>query len=156
METFSRGTSSTPLEAWYVTGFVEGEGAFTYSRSGKQLALYFGLKLTRDDSAILEDIRDYFGGVGRIYDVAPRAARTANSGFTKPARYYRVTRLNELPRIINHFDAHPLRGLKAASYALWREMVLLKKSSFRKPPMERLNELAAHLSAASVRNRPFL
>src|SRR3954454_4331406 len=49
METFSRGTSPAPLDPWYVTGFVEGEGAFTYSRSGKQLALYFGLKLSRDD-----------------------------------------------------------------------------------------------------------
>jgi LAGLIDADG endonuclease len=147
-ETFSRGTS---LDPWYVTGFVEGEGAFTFSRSGRQMALYFAIKLTGADGPILEAIQGFFGGIGAIYRVAPRAAPTASSGYTKTAAYYRVCRRGDLDRIVEHFDMYPLRGVKASAYAIWREMVILKRA-FRKPVREELDALAARLSAASPRN----
>jgi hypothetical protein len=150
-ETFSRET----LDPWYVTGFVEGEGAFTFSRSSTQLALYFAVKLTADDGELLVALQDYFGGAGRIYSVAPRAAPTARSGYTKKARYYRVCRRDELQRVVDHFDRYPLHGLKAASFAIWREMVRLKLENFRRPAREQMEELAARLSAVSVRNKPF-
>src|SRR5262245_23670990 len=117
-ETFSRGTSG--VEPWYVTGFVEGEGTFTFSRSGAQMALYFAIKLTESDRSILEAIQDFFGGIGSIYRVKPRVPR-ASSGYTKTAAYYRVCRRDELDRVVEHFDSYPLRGSKAASYAIWRE-----------------------------------
>ena len=151
-ETFSRGTA---LDPWYITGFVEGEGAFTFSRSGRQMALYFAIKLTGADNAILEDIRAYFGGAGSIYRVAARAAPTPSSGYTKEAAYYRVSRRDELEHVVAHFDRYPLRGTKAASYAIWRRMVELKRA-FRKPPREELEQLAAQLSAASPRNTAFV
>ena len=151
-ETFSRETSS--LDPWYVTGFVEGEGAFTFSRSGRQMALYFAVKLTAADRGILEALQDYFGGIGAIYQVAPRAAPTPSSGHTKAAAYFRVCRRRDLERVLDHFDAHPLRGVKAASYAIWREMVILKRA-FRSPPRAELDLLAARLSAASPRNGPW-
>jgi hypothetical protein len=135
-ETFSRGTS---LDPWYVTGFVEGEGAFTFSRSGRQMALYFAIKLTGADGPILEAIQGFFGGIG------------ASSGYTKTAAYYRVCRRGDLDRIVEHFDMYPLRGVKASAYAIWREMVILKRA-FRKPVREELDALAARLSAASPRN----
>jgi hypothetical protein len=153
-ETFSRGTIHS-LDPWYVTGFVEGEGAFTFSRSGRQMALYFAIKLTAADHAILEAIRDYFGGVGAIYGVKARAAPTPASGYTKAAAYYRVCRRQDLERVIDHFDRHPLRGAKAASYAIWRQMVILKRD-FRKPPREELEQLSAQLSAASPRNAKWM
>jgi hypothetical protein len=143
------------LDPWYLTGFVEGEGAFTFSRNGKQLALYFAIKLTAQDSLLLEDIQSFFGGIGRIYSVVARAAPTPGSGHTKAARLYRVCRRDELPRIIEHFDRYPLRGTKAGSYAIWREMVVLKLESFRRPDREQMESLAARLSAASIRNRTF-
>jgi hypothetical protein len=151
-ETFSRGTSVDP---WYVTGFVEGEGAFTFSRNGRQMALYFAIKLTGADRAILEEIRAYFGDIGAIYRVAARAAPTPSSGHTKEAAYFRVSRRDELERIVEHFDRHPLRGIKAASYVVWRQMVVLKRE-FRKPQREELERLAAKLSAASPRNGKFV
>ena len=154
-ETFSRGTHLPRLEPWYVTGFVEGEGAFTFSRSGKQLALYFAIKLTGADRTILESIQSYFGGAGAIYDVVPRAAPTPASGYTKAAVYYRICRRDELDRVVDHFDRHPLRGTKAASYAIWRQMVILKRE-FRKPPREELEQLSAQLSAASPRNAKWI
>jgi len=154
-ETFSRGTHSPALDPWYVTGFVEGEGAFTFSRSGRQLALYFAIKLTGVDRALLESIQSYFGGAGAIYDVGPRAAPTPSSGYTKAAVYYRICRRDELDRVVDHFDRHPLRGAKAASYAIWRQMVILKRD-FRKPPREELEQLSAQLSAASPRNAKWI
>lgn len=151
-ETFSRGTQ--PLDPWYVTGFVEGEGAFTFSRSGKQMAMYFAIKLTGADKAILEDIRAFFG-VGAIYRVVARAAPTPSSGYTKEAAYFRVSRRDDLERVLEHFDRYPLRGVKARSYDIWRQMVVLKRE-FRKPQREELDQLAAELSAASPRNGKFV
>ena len=147
-ETFSRATSA--LDPWYVTGFVEGEGTFTFSRNGRQMTLYFAVKLTGSERSILEAIQEYFGGIGTIYNVKPVAPRQS-SGYTKAAAYYRVCRREELERVMEHFDQYPLRGAKAASYAIWREMVVLKRA-FRKPARAELEALAARLSAVSPRN----
>src|SRR5688572_22371514 len=94
--TFSRGTDMTDLDPWYVTGFAEGQGSFTYSRNGKQLSLYFAVKLAEADEPILQAIRDFFGGIGSIYLLRARASA-----------YYRVCRREQLPVIIDHFDTYP-------------------------------------------------
>lgn len=138
VDTFSRET----LEPWYVTGLVEVAGAFTYSRSGKQLALYFGVKAASDQEVLLEGLRSFFGGAGKIYRI--RAAGGRESA------YYRVCRRDELDRVIAHFDAFPLRGPRAGSYQVWREMVGLKQE-FRKVDKARLEELAGRLSAGRAR-----
>lgn len=146
METFSRETLLEELDPWYVTGFVEGEGSFTYSRNGRQLALYFGIKLGEADEPILEAIRAFFGGIGSIYHLQPR------SEGAKGSAYYRVCRHEQLPLIVAHFDAYPLRGSKLSAYRIWREMVVLKQR-FRKPSRDELQELAAQLSASYARDR---
>jgi len=125
VETFSRGT----LEPEYVTGFVDAAGSFTYSRSSKQLALYFALKVGATDRPLVEDVQAFFGGIGRIYD----------------AGYFRVTRREELMMIVEHFDRHPLRSSKREVYELWREMVLAKQE-FRRPDRELLDRLADEIS----------
>lgn len=137
-----------------MTGFVEGEGTFTYSRSGRQMALYFAIKLTEADEPILASIRDFFGGIGSIYLVQPRDCAAPARGRTKAGSYYRVSRRDELLVVVNHFDRYPLRGAKATSYEVWRQMVMLKQK-FRKPRRDLLDELAARLSATQVRSRPF-
>ena len=155
METFSRETSVLTIDPWYVTGFAEGEASFTYSRSGRQIALYFSIKLTELDEPILDAIRAFFGGIGTIYFVQPRAAASPMSGYSKTASLYRVSRRDQLLVVVDHFDTYPLRGTKAEAYRIWREMVFLKQR-FRRPPRERLHELAVRLSAAQTRNKPFL
>src|SRR2546427_3019430 len=144
METVS---TTNLLDPWYVTGFVDGEGSFTYSRAGRNVVPFFAIKLTAEDVGILESIQDFFGGIGKIYHLLPRPARTPRSGFTKAARFYRVGRNSELQRVLEHFDQFPLRGTKAASFAIWREMVILKRD-FRKASKELLAGLAEQLSAA--------
>lgn len=149
VETFSRGT----LDPHYVTGFTDGEGCFTYSRSGRQFALYYALKLTAADEPILEEIQTFFGGIGRIYDVKARAPGP-RSGATKSAKYFRVSHRDELAVIVNHFDHYPLRTTKREGYEIWRLMVLLKRK-FRQPDREMLDQLAAELSSLSPRNQPW-
>ena len=126
-----------------MTGLVESSGSFTFSRSGtrrQNFSLFFGVKLSGSEGALLDRIQQFFGA-GSIYDVGERG------------RYFRVANLDELESVIAHFEQYPLLGPKRASYEIWREMVQLKKSSFRKPPFEELVALAARLSAASKRRR---
>lgn len=137
------------ITPWFITGFSEGEGAFTYSRSGKSLGLYFAIKLTEEDSGLIDLIYDFFN-VGRIYRVKSREP-SHRSGNTRAAIYYRVTKISELAQIVQHFDKYPLQGKKSNAYKIWREMVCLK-SKFRKPDIPRLNELAAELSKLTTKS----
>jgi LAGLIDADG endonuclease len=149
VETFSRGT----LDPHWLTGFVDGEGSFTYSRSSKQIGVYFALKLTSSDRPLLEDIREYLGGIGSIYTAAARAAGD-RSGATKTAAYFRVTRRDELMHVVDHFDRYPLRSQKRDVYDLWRMMVHAKQR-FRKPNRELLESLASRITALCVRKQPW-
>ena len=74
METFSRETLDGGARPWYVTGFVEGEGTFTYSRNGKPAVALLRHQAGEADEPILEAIRDFFGGIGSIYYVQPRGS----------------------------------------------------------------------------------
>jgi hypothetical protein len=129
VETFSRET----LDPWFVSGFADGQANFTFSRSSRQIALYFAIKAAMNDD-ILELIQQFFDGVGRIYTI------------TNTTRMYRITRAEELKVVVQHFDRYPLRSRKRDSYQLWREMVELKVE-FRRGSKEALQALAARLSS---------
>ncbi|HSN30802.1 MAG TPA: LAGLIDADG family homing endonuclease [Kofleriaceae bacterium] len=146
MDTFSHET----LEPHWVTGFVDGEGSFTYSRSSAQLALYFAIKLTEIERPLLEAIQDYFG-VGKIYSVRASAPK-GHGGATKTAAYYRVTHRDHLMRVVEHFDAYPLRSYKRNVYEVWRLMVLAKQQ-FRKPDRELMESLAGRITDLSARKQ---
>lgn len=137
------------LTPWYITGFCEGEAAFTYSRNGKGFALYFAIKSNADDRNLVAQLCDFFG-VGQIYKVKPRSPK-AFSGFTREAVYYRTTAISHLERIVEHFDKYPLAGKKRAAYEIWKKMFLLKRN-FRKPDLVKLHELASALSDLTSKN----
>jgi hypothetical protein len=139
------------LQPWYVTGFVEGEGSFTYSKAGSSLALYFSIRLPESDRAVLVQMQAFFNGVGKIY--RQKGSKPVGSDNAKHASYYRVNRAQHLPVILNHFEAYPLKGEKALSFSIWREMVNLKLKRQRDGVSPELLELATRLSAASPRNR---
>jgi hypothetical protein len=130
------------LDPWYVTGLIEGEGSFTYNRSGKNWIMIFAVKLNPKNRPILGDLLTFFG-VGKIYEV---------SG-AKASAFYRVSKQEELEQIIDHFERFPLKGNKQDSYQVWKQMVELKAQSFRKPPNQTLEELSKQLSASSIRTR---
>jgi len=50
--------------------------------------------------------------------------------------------------VISHFDVYPLRGRKAEAYRIWRELVTLKRESYRKPDREKLDRICLELSTA--------
>jgi hypothetical protein len=129
------------LDPWYVTGLIEGEGSFTYNRSGKSWVMIFAVKLNAKNQHLLDELLVFFG-VGKIYEV----------GGAKASAFYRVSKQEELEQIIDHFERFPLKGAKNASYQLWKQMVELKAQSFRKPPNENLEALAKQLSATSIRS----
>ena len=131
METFSRET----LNPWFVSGFVDGEGSFTFSRSSRQLAVYFAIKGA--DRSFLETVQAFFGGIGKIYKVG--------AGYM-----FRVTRATELLVVVSHFDSYPLQTQKHAAYEVWRSMVQLKRS-FRGSTREALEALAIQLSKTVAR-----
>ncbi|HEU0030941.1 MAG TPA: LAGLIDADG family homing endonuclease [Kofleriaceae bacterium] len=130
METFSHET----FEPWYVTGLIDAAGTFTFSRSGRQLNLYFGFK---GSPAFLEILRSFFRNAGKIY------------GLSTDAAYYRITRNADLvATVLPHFDVYPLVR-KREAYAIWREMVVLKQS-FRRPDRDSLDRLAQRLSSVRI------
>ena len=143
------------LTPWYVTGFCDGEAAFTYSRSGGTFGLYFAVKQREDNRQIIEDIHEYFDYVGYIYH-GKESQPSPNSGFSKPSAYYRVTKINELQRVIEHFDKYPLQSKKKqGAYKVWREMVKHKFENYRDADYNKLLILAEKLSSLNSQSRAF-
>ena len=143
------------LNPWYVTGFCDGEAAFTYSRTGGSFALYFGITQSESNAHIIDEIWAYFNHVGNIYK-RTAAAPTKNSGFTKPSVYYRTTKPDELTVIIDHFDKYPLQiERKQEAYAVWREMVMHKLENYRAIDYDKLRSLAEKLSNLNSKTRAF-
>lgn len=130
------------VDPWYVTGFAESSASFTYSRSGEVFALYFGIKVSIKDAAILQAVQAFFGGIGRIYTIRPSSEpREKVRGFA----YFRVNRARELSALVSHFDRFPLTGTKSDQYKIWREMVRVKQR-FRRPEKAQLLALASDLT----------
>ncbi|MBN2831656.1 MAG: LAGLIDADG family homing endonuclease [Candidatus Omnitrophica bacterium] len=143
------------LSPWYVTGFCDGEAAFTYSRNGGSFALYFGVKQREDNRQIVEEIREFFDYLGNIY-YQKESKGSPKSGFSQPAAYYRVTKINALKRVIEHFDKYPLQSKKKLEvYNVWRKMVLYKLKNYRGTDYEPLRSLAEKLSSLNLQSRAF-
>ena len=143
------------LNPWYITGFCDGEAAFTYSRAGGTFALYFAVKQREDNRQIVEKLQEYFNHIGNIYR-GKEASPTKNSGFTKASAYYRVTRINELEVVVDHFDKYPLQSKKKLeAYRVWREMVIHKLENYRDIDYNTLRVLAEKLSSLNCQSRAF-
>ncbi len=143
------------LDPWYVTGFSDGEAAFTYSRGGGSFGIYFSVKQREDNRQIVEELREFFGGVGQIYR-GKESSGAPNSGFSKPYAYYRVTKGSELQSIVEHIDKYPLQSKKKfEAYKAWREMVIYKKDNYRNINYNYLSELAGKLSILNLQSRAF-
>ena len=142
-------------DPWYITGFCDGEAAFTYSRNGGSFAIYFSITQREDNEQLVEDIWSYFNYVGKVYR-RKAAEPTKNSGFTKPSVCYRTTKPDELTVIIDHFDRYPLRNKKKyEAYLVWREMVMHKLENYRKIDYDTLRALAEKLSSLNSQSRAF-
>ena len=142
------------LNPWYITGFCDGEAAFTYSHASGVFNMYFAIRQREDNRQILEKIQEFFGYAGNIYKDKGHLP-TKNSGFTQPSAYYRVSRIENLLRIIKHFDKYPLPSKKIECYKVWREIVVYKNNNWRNADFNILRPLAEKLSALNQKSRAF-
>lgn len=141
------------VDPWYVTGFCDGEAAFTFSRAGGSFGVYFAIKQREDNRQVVEDIREFFDYIGNIYP-GKESAPTSNSGFSKAYAYFRVTRNDELQRVIEHFDKYPLQSQKKKqAYEVWREMAKYKLENYRNIEYDKLRVLAEKLSSLNSQSR---
>jgi len=131
------GTKTPTPAPWYVTGLLEGQGVFTYSRSGRHLTVVFALRQPAGDRRLLDELRDFFGGAGRLYT----------------GGYWKVTRPRDLLRIVGHIDAFPLRGDRRRAYGVWRQMVFVKAAHLGRRAPRDLVDLARELSATGSGRR---
>jgi len=129
----------TNIDASWVTGFVEGAGSFTFHRGGDRVAPVFSVRMKSAGRGLLEELRSFFGDAGTIYATHERRACL-----------YRVNRTRDLLRLVEHFDAHPLRGEKRGAFELWREMVLLRATHHGSPGPRALHALAERLARGAV------
>jgi hypothetical protein len=143
------------LNPWYVTGLCDGQAAFTFSRAGATIGLYFGIKQKDGNQQIIEKIRDYFHQAGNVYR-NQESASTNNSVFPVQSVYYRVTKISELKVIVDHFDKYPLQSKKKLeAYQVWRQMVMYKLENYRDVDYNKLRLLAEKLSSLNSQGRAF-
>ena len=109
--------SSSNLNPWFISGFVDGEGCFLISvvrnnklKSEWRVYSVFKITLHKKDLPLLEQIKAYFG-VGNIYKSGSEAIE------------YSVTSVIDLAVIIDHFDNYPLITQKQGDYLLFKRVV---------------------------------
>lgn len=143
------------LDPWFVTGFCDGEAAFTFSRAGGAFNLYFSVRQREDNRKIVEEIQKFFGYIGSIYKSKGMAIDENNKIKQQPSAYYRVAKVSELKYIVEHFDKYPLQSKKINAYLVWREMVNHKIENFRDTDYNILRSLAERLAQLNQKSRAF-
>lgn len=136
------------LHPWYITGICEDLASFTFSRTSRNLALYFSMKFREGDERLVSALRSFFES-GNMYRV------TSAEDKLRPILYYRITTIGGLIKAVEHFDVYPLRGEKFKRYTIWREMVLLKnkypvRRKLSRDDLQRLFSLAERLSSLRI------
>lgn len=116
------------LNPYWISGFVTGEGSFTFftkkrnSASGKivkDYTLVFEISQRTQDLQLLNLIASYFK-VGKVY--------TETRGISK----YRLrSKNNILNIIIPHFNNYPLEGYKVIQFSLWIKIVKILNDQTR-------------------------
>lgn len=129
-------TNTNSLNPNYITGFTDGEGCFTagISSDSKYKTSYrvkatFQIGLHVNDSALLKQIKLFFG-VGNITKLGKESVQ------------YRVSGLDDLNVIINHFNLYPLLTKKYYDYLLFKEVIDLMKEG-KHLTLEGLNRIVS-------------
>jgi len=105
-----------PISPWFISGYSDAEGCFNVgiqkNPNGKfYVRPSFQIKVHSRDNLLLMQIKDYLGGIGNIY------TNTNDSKFT-------VRSLDDILKIIAHFDNYPLITQKKADFILFKEIIL--------------------------------
>jgi hypothetical protein len=134
--------SSRKIDPNYITGFTDGEGCFYIGlspdknyNSGYRVKLSFQIGLHEKDLGLLKLIISYFG-VGKISKLASNSV------------LYRVTSIDELKVIIDHFDRYPLISYKYKDYLLFKQAFELvqKKEHFSVEGLRKIVAIKASIN----------
>ena len=104
--------SISPL---FISGFSDAEGCFNVglqkNPNGKfYVRPLFQIKVHSKDNLLLMRIKDYFGGIGNIY-ISSKDSK------------FMVRSLDEVLKIISHFDNYPLITKKKSDFILFKQII---------------------------------
>jgi hypothetical protein len=109
------------IHPWVWSGLIDGEGSFTIivdknktRKLGWRVQLKFQLGLHIRDLNLLYLLREYLGGIGSIH--LARNREMAN---------YSIDSIEDLNKLISHFEKYPLLTQKAADLLLFKQAVKL-------------------------------
>lgn len=130
------------IDPFFLTGFVDAEGCFSISvyqhdtaRLGWRAELGFVIGLHEKDAVLLESIRDTLGA-GRIHKLGSNSL------------LLRIEKIDDLQKIVDHFDEYPLLSAKAADFSLFREAfyIIKSKGHLTSEGLEKLVEIKASMN----------
>jgi len=126
------------LNPYWVTGFSDGDGCFTFSiREDSSRAAYV-INLHKRDKPLLLKISEFFGSKGIV-----------GSYGAQTSAEMRITSRSDLNTlVIPHFDKYQLSGIKQNHYLIWRQMVILitNKAHLTPDGLAKLKELKSTLN----------
>lgn len=104
-----------PISPWFISGYSDAEGCFNVSLQKNPNGKFyvrpsFKIKVHSRDNLLLMRIKDYFGGIGNIY------ISTKDSTFV-------VRSLDDILKIISHFDNYPLITQKKSDFILFKQII---------------------------------
>ena len=112
------------LNPYFITGYTDGDGSFSISVKARKTAKFgyliapvysIGANINPYNKMLLENIQEFFGGVGSI-------SKCANMYI------YEVSSLKNLSIIRKHFLNYPLETSKSIHFLLWCQIIdLLNK-----------------------------
>jgi hypothetical protein len=107
---------STQIDPWFLTGFSDAEGNFSVNVANSPLSvlkyrvyLSFNIGLHNKDLELLKLIQAYFGK-GSIIKLG------------KESSLLRISSIEDLKVVFDHFDAYPLLTQKKADYILFKQV----------------------------------
>ena len=146
----------TPLDPWWLVGFVDGEGCFSVAihrnktnarrNGGWQLTPTFHLYQHQKERELLERVARFFG-CGRIYSKGPSSNVLS----------YTVSRLDEHERVIVPFFEEHRPLVKGPDFDLWRSIIasMRRKEHLEPDGFNRVIKLAYAMNAhGKQRSRP--
>ena len=129
------------LDAFWITGFSDGEGCFHVSINkipkmslGWQALPEFRIVQHSKDEKVLHEIKDYFG-FGKV-----TINRTDHHGTRKE---FRVRGLENLNKLIEFFSKYPLKTSKAKDFKIFSEIIQLinEKEHLTKKGLDKIAKL---------------